>query len=499
MASELKQKVLRSAGWLGAEQVYTQVLSILLTGILARLLSPEAFGLVGMVVVFTAFLELFQEVGLGAAVVQRKEVTDEQLSTVFAVTAGLGAALSLLTFGLAPAVAAFYREPRLTLVARLLGLNFLIGSLVSVHGALLRRALDFRKLVLLRMGVSVFSGGVGIALAVAGFGVYALVLRSLCSNVLTVGTMWLIVPWRPRAWPRLGSIRGLLRFGGNVTGFSILNYIGRNADRLLIGRFLGPAALGIYAFAYNIMLLPLRRVVWVIAQPAFAAMSAVQDDAARVRRGFLQLTRFIAFLSLPAMLGIFVVAPEAVNVVLGEKWRRGIFVIRVLALTGALQSVTSGVGLLFRSRGRPDIQFRFQLFATPAVLGAFALGMRWEIEGVAVCYSLAQALLVPVMCYLGFRLVGLSFWRYMRAIGGPLVAALAMAALVWVYRGLALGLVRMPRAAVLVSEIGLGAVLYPLALRAFSADLFGELFDALETMVPVRLARLMGLRSGEGG
>lgn len=482
MVSELKQKAVKGAGWLGAGQVVSQVISLGVTAVLARLLLPEAFGLVGMVVVFTALLEMFQDLGLTSAVIQRQDVTEEQLSTVFVITVATGALLAGLTAAVGPLIAAFYSEPELATVAKLMGLGFLIQSFVHVHAALLRKALRFRKLVLIRIGSAVCGGAVGITSALLGFGVYALVFGGLARELVFSAVMWATVSWRPSAKFRLRSVGSLLRFGGNVTGAGVFVYLRWNAANLLVGRFLGAGALGIYALAQRIMFLPLRRVSVQLSQVAFPAFSSVQHDRPRVARGYLQMARMVAFIVFPAMGGLLLVAPEAVRVVLGEKWLRAVFLIQVLAVPGALQCISGPLTHVLRSQGRAKLHFHYEIFATALTLAALVMGLRWGIEGVAACYSVSQVLLSPIMCYLAARLVGMTFRDFWRALRAPLLGMVTMAVVVLAYRVSAIRVAHLSMLPLLCSEVALGIAVYVGALRLFAPAIYVDTLGLLKLL-----------------
>jgi len=482
MASELKQKAVKGAAWLGIGQVYNQIASLVVLAILARLLPLKAFGLIGMVAVFTAFLEMFQDFGLTHAVIQRKEVTEEQLSTIFFFTVACGAVLAGLTALAGPLIAAFYHEPELATIAKLMGLGFFISSFVHVHGALMRKALDFRKLVLIRIATSLVASAVGITLAFAGFGVYALVFKGLTTALVGVILTWAAVRWRPRVRPRFASAKDMLRFGGNVTGTSFLGYLNGNMGYLLIGRFLGAASLGLYTLAFRVMLLPIRRITSQISQVAFTAFSSVQKDKPRVRRGFTQMTSKIALIAFPMMVGLLMVAPEAIPVVLGSKWLRSVFLIQVLALAGALHAVTAATWTIFRSQGKTGLHLRYEIFSTVVVLTAFAIGLRWDIEGVAVCYSIARALLAPICCRLAFGLINLSFREAYQSVRGPLHATAIMAAVVLAYRYLAQNAWALPMPTLLWSEIALGMTAYATALWLTAPASYSEALDLLRLL-----------------
>ena len=483
MADKLKQRAVNGATWLGFNQVYRQGMSLLVMGILAHHLGPEAFGLIGMVVVFTAFLEIFQEIGLSQAVIQRKDVTEEQLATVFWITVACGVTLAGMTALASPLIAAFYSEPELVRIARWLGLSFVINSFTHVHGALLRKALAFRKLTLINMAGHLVTSATTITLAYRGFGVYALVFQSLVGGTINLVLMWACVRWRPKARPRLASVKSLIRFGANVTGTGILAYANASMDYLLIGRFLGASALGLYTIAYRIMLMPVRRVTSQISQVAFPAFAAVQDDKPRVCRGFLQMTSNISLVVFPAMAGLLVVAPEAVPVLLGDQWRRSILIVQVLALTGALQAVTSTIWTIFRSQGRADLQFQYGIFATIVTVAAFAIGLRWNIEGVAVAYTISQALVMPPRCRFAFGLIDLSFSDYYRSLRAPLIASAFMTAVVLMFRLLILRMGILSMSTLLVGEIALGVVTYGVALHFVSPETVRETIDLVKMVL----------------
>lgn len=481
MPSELKKKAVRGAGWLTLGQFANQGMSLVVTGILARLLTPEAFGLVGMVVVFTAFLEMFQELGLSSAVIQKQDSTEEQLSTVFFITVALGALLAALTAAVSPAVAWFYDEPELKTVTTLLGLNFFLNSVVHVPAALLRRELSFGRLVLIGLAANILSAGIAVSLAFGGAGVYALVAKTLSFTLVDGLLVWIVSGWRPRGKPRLKAVRQMFGFGANITASGFLVYVVQNADYLLIGRLLGKGALGYYTLAYRIMRLPMRRLTAQISRVAFPAFSAVQNDIARVRRGFLELTRIIAVMSFPAMCGLILVAPEAIPVLLGEEWRPVIFLVQVLALAGAVSSVTSGSTHLFRSQGRPEILLRFHLVYTPLMVAGFAVGTHWGVRGVAVAYSVLHCALSPVPIILAARLIKLSLRDYIMALRAPIIASAVMMVAVGGFRMIALDVLEVGRAPLLLAEIGLGVVTYLAAMAVVGRTVYAQGWEIAKT------------------
>lgn len=474
MSSDLKGKAVRGVGWLAFGQAARQITGLVVTAVLARLVLPEAFGLVGMVVALTGFLEVFQEVGLGAAVVQRQDITEEQLSTVFFITVACGLALTAIAAALSPLVAAFYGRPELRHLTMLLGLNFFMVSLMGVHSSLLRKAMDFRTLTLIGVSISVLSGVVGVIMAYMGMGVYALVGQTLVREFLTVATTWAIVRWYPKVRPRLGSVKELMTFGANVTGLEVLYYLQKSMDMVLIGRFLGAALLGIYTMATSVLIMPVRRVTSVLTQVAFPTFSAIQGDLPRIRRGFMQMLSVVSSASMPMMAGILVVAPEAVAVLLGPRWQRAAFLMRVLAVIGVLESLAALVSPIFKSLGKVRLQLCLSTVTTTLILCSYLIGIRWEIEGIVIAYAICRVVTLPLVCGFAFRLIGLSVHDFFRSVRGALGCALAMTLVVLAYRYVAMRFLAVPALPLLITEISLGVVAYAAAIRILVPEKYAE-------------------------
>ena len=288
--------------------------------ILARLLSPKDFGLQGMALVITGFLGLFRDIGLGAAIVQRDKITHEQLSTLFWVNLAVGAALTILTAILAPVVAAFYHEPDLLLVTVVLGLTFVISSVTAQHGALLQRNMQFVTITKINVISSILSSALGIGMAALGYRYWALVAMPLSGTIMGTIGLWILVSWRPGK-PRRGcGIRSMLHFGGIVTCNSLVVYLGYNAEKILLGRFWGAEALGLYGRAFQLLNLPLQQLHSSIFGVAFSALSRIQNEPKRLCRSFLKGYSVVVSVTLPITITSALFADEVIQIVLGSKW-----------------------------------------------------------------------------------------------------------------------------------------------------------------------------------
>ena len=445
--------------------------------VLARLLTPRDFGLAGMIVVFTGFAALFSEAGFGAALIQMKEIEERHLSSVFWLNIAMGAFLMSIALLGAPAVADFFDEPLLQPLMYVMALNLMIAPFGLVPAALLRRSMDFKLMTIVEIAAMAVSGGVAIVLALTGFGVWTLVWRGLLSSACGVLGLWMASDWKPQLLFQRKAVRELLNFSGNLLGFNTFNYWVRNADNLLIGKMVGSAGLGIYTRAYGTMLLPIRQITSVIGKVMFPALSRIQGDTERVKRAYLRATRAIGLITIPMMVGLFVLADSFVLATFGPKWAAVIPVLRVLSLVGIVQPIGSTVGWLYLSQGRADWQFKWGVGSGLFRLGTFALGINWGVMGVAFAYLLGTCVLWYPSIAIPGRLVGLSFGEFARNLGGIFGSAVVMAGVVWTTSVFVLA--SWPHLATLSVEVVVGVGVYWAALEIFKVRAYTEMRELL--------------------
>ena len=425
-APDIRSRVLRGLVWKVISQLFSQFWQTAVAIILARLLVPEDYGLAAMVIVFAAIVPVFSDLALGAALVQRKTLSEADRSTVFWASTGIGATFTLLGVALSWPVAAFYDQPQVQPLFAALSLTFVVSALGTTQKALLVRDMNFKSLELRLMAGALAAGAAGIALAAMGYGPWAIIGQQVVSAVASTFFLWHFSRWRPRFTFSVGSLRQLAGFSANIFGTRVCFYFNRNLDNLLVGRVLGATSLGAYALAYNVMLAPLNRLGWPIAEVLFPAFSKMQDEPERMASAWVRINRLVGTLTIPATLGLAVVAPEFVTVVLGSKWRDAEPVIRILAWVGLLQSLgTLNSGILM-ARGRAGTLFRFSVVAFVASVLGFTVGLEWGIVGVAAGYALASTFLEPFYAWLTARALGVSVLSLARGLRGVVEAALAM-------------------------------------------------------------------------
>jgi O-antigen/teichoic acid export membrane protein len=474
----LHGRVVKGVAWKAASGVFNQLMRLLVAATLAHLLSPHDYGLAGMVLVFSSLVLVFSDLALGTALVQREIITEEDRSTVFWTVAAGGVLFTGLGVASAGLVAGFYGEPEVAPLFAALSLGFLVNSLAGVHTALLTRDMAFRSLELRQMGASLAGGVVGVSLALAGKGAWAIIAQQLTVLAMSTVLLWILCPWRPRLLWSWRSLRGMAGYGGNVLGSRLLFFFNRNLDNALIGRYLGAAALGAYAVAYNLMLVPLSQISLPLQEVLFPAFSRLQEQKDRMISAYLRANRVIGAISIPGMLGLVAVAPDFVAVVLGPRWESAVDVIRVLAWVGLMQSLQGLNGTVLRALDRTGTLLRYSVVVLVASVAAFVIGLPHGIVGVAVAYAVMSTIVEPYYTWLTARAMGMPLWRYPKALAGVTASALIMLPCVIGGRALMLeaGLPAGPR---LILSIGVGIVVFGLAAMRLAPELRGEALQLL--------------------
>ena len=477
VSTNLKFITITGVKWATASQVGRQCIQLLTIVLLARLLKPSDFGLVGMSTVITGFIAIFKDLGTSAAIIQKKEISDELLSSVFWVNVGFGLLAMTVLFLAAPLGGAFYHDSQVTNILRVLSVGFLISSFAILQQALLERVLSFQLLAKLEI-ISVLSGAVvGILLAYYGAGIWSLVCQALMTSAVATVLLWNASGWRPRWIFCWSDILSVSNFSLYLTGFGLINYLIRNADSLLIGRYLGSEALGFYSLAYKILLFPIQNISAVISRATFPSFSAIQDDKQRFKNAYLQMSAIIALVSFPLMAGVIAVAKPFVMTVFGDAWYPLIVLITILAPIGLVQSVISPVGQIYMSMARTDLMLWLGVITGLIIVSSFVLGLQWGVEGVAISYAIATFLLIKVELSVPFRLINLKILEFMRVIVRPLITSLIMLVLVFILSKEITDW--MPNAVGLIVEIIFGVGIYLLLSWLICRDLLIKFFSYL--------------------
>jgi O-antigen/teichoic acid export membrane protein len=474
----LRQRTVHGIAWTLVTRVATQIASYAVSVALARMLLPADFGLVGMIGVFTGFASVFIDFGIGSAIVQRKEISREQLSSGFWATLAMGAILTALFVVGAPLIARFYGRMELTRITQVCAFTFLLSSIGIVPRSLFVREMKIKQLMLFDLSVSLSGGLVSVALAISGAGVWTIVVASLWTAAGQSLLPLVAGKWRPSGSASFEDLKPLLAIGLGLLGFSVINYWARNFDNLIVGSLMGETQLGIYSRGYSLMLLPISQIGATLGGSLLPALSKMHEDKARSARVFLRILRLMSFAAFPAMVGLCVVADPFVRALYGVKWLGLIPVLRVLALVGALQATTNPTGWLYIAQGRTDRLFRWGLAANPLVILALYLGARaGSIFTVAVAYLVINMILAIPCLWLAVSLVDLGIFQVLRVVWSPLAHTIIMAAAVLlVGRVLPMHLATSAR---LLIQVSTGAASYAISNIALRSAAFLDLKQQL--------------------
>lgn len=465
-----------SRGVIGA-QIASQMVSFGVLAVLYRLLGLQPYGLFGMVLPLLALVEILIASGLDVATVQDADLSHEQVSALFWVNQLLGLAMAGVTAACAPALVWFYslrghNVAGLGWVTVALAGTTVAAALGMQHQALLRRKLRLGTLAWARLAAQAAAGVAAIAAAMAGWGVWALVVQRYVDLVAVAALVWSLESWRPGFHLRRTGSMHLVRFGGHCTVASLMFYLVINADKVLVGFALGPAALALYGQAFGLMLKPVNMVLLPLTGVMLAVLSRAAPDRRQYRELLLGFFRFIGLVMLPSAVGLAIVAGEAWRVLGGDDWAAAGPILSVLAAAILVQGFVSAMGSVFASAGRADLNSRASVSIAVVLCTAFVVGL-WlgrlagqPVLGVAASYSLTLILVVfPPYLWLGLRTVGVRCTDWLVQLRTAARATLAMGLTVLACRWVLTAVLPAPDLVLLLVEILVGVACYALFAR----------------------------------
>ena len=400
-------------------------LSMLNVIVLARLLTPYDFGLVDMVAVVISFLAMFKDAGLSVATIQKDKINSEQISTLFWINSIISLGLTIIVLASSPFVALFYEKSELTAVTAALSVSFVIQGVTIQHSALLRRHLKFVTLAGINIIVQIFGIIVAIVLAYWGFRYWALVLSSLARDLIYLTLIFYSCPWFPRKMEMGSGVRDMLKAGGFITGSNFVGYLSRNSDTILIGKFIGAEAVGLYSRAFTLLTRPLSQIRSPLTSLALPILSSLKNDHERYRSYFRQLLDISITLALPISVYCFLESEFLIRLLLGTKWMAAVPVFRILSVGGVFVAISGAPGLVMMSYG----YMKRYMYLTFVVVGvtvlSYIVGIFFGIIGVATGYVFANSIIMIPLIYYGFKGTPITIELVIKAIAGPLFAVLA--------------------------------------------------------------------------
>ena len=472
---ELGQVVRSGMRWSLGMRFLSQLFTWAIMLYIMRILSPGDYGLMALALVFMSFLNFITDMGLGTAIVQKKDLKEEEIDTVFGFSLTISLCICGLQIGMASFVADYYDEPELFLILCVLSVTFLISSLALIPSSLLRRDLSFKKLALTEFSTALCGSIVTLILALLGMGVWALVYGVIALRVVKMLIFWYLRPYFSR--PRFGfkGMLPILAFSGRVTlSHAIWYFYATAAASLIVGKVMGTEMLGYFNVALMLACLPMEKVGGIINTIAFPAFSSIQDNLDLVGRHYLKAVRILSFVAFPVFWGISAVAPEIIGVFLGQKWALAEVPLALLALVIPLRMVDNLISPALLGVGRADVVLRNDLMAVALMPAAFFVGVNWGLIGV----SLAWVLVFPVVFVLHMlnfgKVMQLRARETLKAMSLPLIIGLAMLLAVNGMEVLILDTLDIHLR--LLLQIAIGVIVYTSLSYTFNRDNFIEVY-----------------------
>jgi PST family polysaccharide transporter len=430
-STDLGRQALRGGLISVAIQYGNAVFQIIASIVLARLLSPEDFGLVAIVTVLTSFAPLLIDFGLGDATAQRSTITQSQVSSLFWLSAAIGLAVALVVAACSPLIASLYAEPRLQPIALSIAITFVLSGMSIQHLALLRRTMQFGKIGRIQILGTLAGMVVAIALALCGYGYWALVLRPITNSLSVAVGAWTACRWRPRHPVFDKDVSSMVRFGLNIVGFSVTYTLAKSADRLVLGLVYRPDQVGYYQNAINLYENSIQMGLVQVHRVGSTALSKLQSNPAALRERYQAGLSVVAYFVMPLASILSVTGKDLTVILLGEKWHAAGVLLSVIALKGIFHVIESSQGWLHLSIGTADRWQRWGLVATPVLVGAVLAGLPFGPIGVAAAIVIACMLnSVPSVVYAG-RPIGIDAALVIRTVYRQLIGAVATAAGGW--------------------------------------------------------------------
>lgn len=391
---------------------------------LARLLSPEDYGLVAMVTAVTGFAPTLVSLGTPDAIAQRSSITEGEVNALFWLTLAVGASSTLLIAACGPLISWFYGEPRLTMITVASALTFIASALTCQHYALLRRAMKFRELGIIEVGANLLSAAGSVVMAAFGLHYWALVLRPVTMNLLLASGVWFRCRWLPGKPTITSGVKEMVKLGMHSTGFTLLDFVGGSSDRVAIGYRGGAMSLGFYQNAMFVYTNLLDVLVTPLHGVAVTSLSKVRGDLKELRRLWAKALSTLVFYSMPAFAILALTSTDLIGILLGKKWISAGSLLSILALRGIPNGVERTLGWLHVTAGRADRWVRWGVLATCAQLVALFCGLPFGARGVVIAYVVCMFILfIPAIAYAG-RPLGIGAKDAIEVVWRPLTGTL---------------------------------------------------------------------------
>ncbi|KMJ59018.1 Teichuronic acid biosynthesis protein TuaB [Bacillus sp. LL01] len=464
--STITKQILSGAKWTALATIIITVIQIVQFAILGNLLTKEQFGIVGMITTVVIFTQILLDMGFSAAIIQKEKVSNEQLSTLYWLNIIVGIVLFVALFFASPIIAGFYNQPELIPLIKVLGIMFLIAPIGQQFQYLLQKDLNFNLLSRIEVATNLASFVSLLVLIFLIQELYAYVISQVILNSLK-GILYFVVyskTWKPSFIFNLSSIKELMSFGVFQLMSRLVNRIGANIDYILIGRFLGAEALGIYSLAYQVVTIPVMKINPIITRVAFPVFSRSQSDNKLLIEGFLNVTKMLALVSLPLLLGLMAISDLFIEVFFGARWLEAAPILGILAVVGILRVLMNPNGSIILAKGKANIAFYWD-FGVMLLYGiTMYFATKYDIYIVAWTYVVTSFINFFIGRWLLKLLIDLEMREYVRTLLKPILLTGLMAILVYFLKTALYNVEFVNIYINIALSVGLGGIIYTFAI-----------------------------------
>lgn len=474
MPQTLKSKAIQGVFWTFVEAFGARLVQFTVGIILARLLLPEQFGLIGMLLIFMAVAQVFLDSGFGSGLIQKKDASQEDICTVFYFNIALGVITALTLCLAAPAIAMFYNQPVLTQLMRVLSLAIVINSFGLIQNTMMRKQINFRVITIAVLVAAGLSGAIGITMAYLGYGVWSLAVQQVSNAFFRTTMLWLISSWRPALVFRFQALKEMFGFSSRLMATALLNQTFNNIYLLAIGKLFSAGQLGLYTRAQNFQDLPAQSLSRVVAKVSFPVFSAIQEDKGRLKRGLKKALISLVLVNFPMMIGLAVVAHPLILALLTEKWIECVPYLQVLCLSGLMYPLHQMNINVLQALGRSDLILKLEVIKKSLIVLNIAVTWRWGIMAMISGHVGISVVSYYLNTYYNGKLIDYPMGEQLRDMAAYLLAAVVMGLAVFT-----LGLIPFSNSLVqLASQIVMGVGIYFGICRLFSLPEFMEFYKA---------------------
>lgn len=476
-----KKSVFSNFIWRFAERCGAQLVTFIVSIVLARVLMPEDYGTVALVTVFTAIMQVFVDSGLSTALIQKKDADDLDFSSVFYFNFAVCIALYLVMFFAAPLIASFYNMPELVLIVRVISLTIVISGVKGVQQSYVSRNMLFKRFFYATLGGTIFSAFLGIAMACAGFGVWAIVAQQLSNTTIDTLILWITVKWRPKLMFSWGRLKGLLGFGWKLLCSALLDTIYNNLRSLIIGKVYSSADLAYYNEGKKFPNLIVTNINTSIDSVLLPAMSNEQDNKERVKKMTRRSIQVSTYIMAPLMIGLACCASNIVTVVLTEKWLPCVFFLQIFCITYMFYPIHTANLSAINALGRSDLFLKLEIWKK--VVGLVLLFSTIFISVKAMAYSLLISTIsgMIINSWPNKKLLNYSFLEQMKDILPSIFLAVGMGVVVYL-----IGRLPVPTLPLLIIQVICGGVIYIMGSALLKLEPFEYLVGIIKPMVQKR-------------